>query len=130
MEQINLKVLLEKGENRRVKIRSCFNSETVKTISAFADSSGGSIIIDSGNCPDDIDISEKVREWIDEISQRTEPSLFVDFITDKIGLKTYILLSADEISSTPVSFDGDYYCRRGDSDIKMNLNEIINLFDK
>ena len=129
MEKINLKVLLKKGENRLVKIGNCFNHETIITLSAFANTSGGKIIIDSGNCPDERSVGAMIDEWLNMIMKSTIPELTVDFNTEKIGINTYILLSVDESVNKPVSCDGNYYFRREDSDRKMDLNEIINMFN-
>lgn len=129
MEKIDLKVLLEKGENRLVKIRTCFNHETIITLSAFANSSGGKIIIDSGYCPDVKSIDDMIVEWIEDIKSSTNTQISLDIYNEKIGLNTYILLSVDESEYKPVTCDGNYYCRREDTDYKMSLNEIINMFN-
>jgi ATP-dependent DNA helicase RecG len=129
MEKINLKVLLEKGENRLVKIRNCFNYETIITLSAFANSSGGKIIIDSGNYPDTESVDGMIDEWLNTIIKSTVPELSIDVHTEKIGINTYILLSVDESVNKPISCDEKYYFRREDTDKRMDLNEIINMLN-
>ena len=129
MNNINIKVLLEKGENRLVKIRNCFNHETIITLSAFANSSGGKIIIGSEICPDEKSVDEMIDDWKSEIETNTDPEISFQVYNEKIETNTYILFSIDESLNKPVSCCGNYYYRKDDSDVKMNLNEKINMFN-
>ncbi len=68
--------LIKKGENEKVEFKEKFDRETIETISAFANTSGGVILIgvtDEGKIKG-IDIGKKTLEDIaNRIKQNTDP---------------------------------------------------------
>ena len=130
MDEVNLKVLLENGENPQLKIKCNFYGETIRTLSAFSNTSGGKVIIDRGKCLKSTDLSVITGQWRLEMDKRTKPPMTVDMYSEKIDGKAYILLSVDESIGIPIAFDGNYYCRENDEDKKMDLNDLINLYNR
>ena len=130
MDEIDLKVLLEKGENTRLKIRCNFYGDTIRTLSAFSNTSGGKVIIDRGRCLKSTDLSVITGQWRLEMDKRTRPAIDVDMHSEKIDGKAYILLSVNESVGIPIAFDGNYFCRENDKDKKMDLNDLINLYER
>ena len=130
MNEKELKVLLEKGENSRLKIRCNFYSETIRTLTAFSNTSGGIIIIDRGKCLKSTDLSIITGQWRLEMDKTTKPAMDVDMFSLKLNNKAYIILSVNESVGIPISFKGNYFCRENDEDKKMNLDDLINLYNR
>ena len=128
MGKIDLKVLLKKGETRNAEFRKVFDRETVITLSAFANTSGGTVIVEiqSGD-----GINNLPENWKKEIEKQVKPSLsdnlFIE-IQDHEG-KKYGVIDVSESVNKPVSFSGRYYERSGGKNKRMNLNEVINMFN-
>ncbi len=130
MEKIDLKVLLEKGENSRLKIVCNFYPETIRTLTSFANTSGGIIIIDRGKCLKSTDLSVITGKWREELDRKTSPPMTVGIKAEKADGKAYIIFSVEESVGIPIAFEGNYYCRENDRDRKMDLNEVINLYNR
>ncbi len=130
MDKKELKVLLEKGENTQVKIKCNFYPETIKTLSAFANSSGGIVIIDRGKCLKSTNLSIITDQWRLEIDNKTKPPMTIEIYSEKIGDNAYIIFYVDGLEHIPIAFDGNYYFRKDDKNKKMNLNDLINYYQK
>ncbi len=128
MGKIDLKVLLKKGEIRNVELRKVFDSEAVITLSAFANTSGGTVIIELQSGDERINLPEKWRKDIEtQVTPPLSDDLFIE-IQDHKG-KRYGVMDVSESVNKPVSFSGRYYERSGDKNKQMNLNEVINMFN-
>ncbi len=70
---------------------------------------------------------ESLQVWINEIKQKTEPSIIPDVEDIKIGDKTVVIFSVQEYPVKPVSFQGRYYKRIKNANHQMSANEIAEL---
>ena len=128
MKKTDIKVLLEKGESPQLKIKCNFYGDTIRTLSAFSNTSGGKVIIDRGKCLKSTDLSVITGQWRLEMDKRTKPAIDVNMYSEKIDGKAYVLLSVNESVGIPIAFDGNYFCRENDKNKKMDLNDLINLY--
>ena len=128
MKKTDIKVLLEKGESAQLKIKCNFYGDTIRTLSAFSNTSGGKVIIDRGKCLKSTDLSVITEQWRLEMDKRTKPAIDVNMYSEKIDGKAYVLLSVNESVGIPIAFDGNYFCRENDKNKKMDLNDLINLY--
>ena len=70
-------------ESETVEFKTSFDKETVETVSAFANTEGGSIFIGitDGGTKSGITLGkETVQQWVNQIKLSTSPSIVPDFI--------------------------------------------------
>ena len=76
-----LSELIKKGENETLEFKLNFNDDVIITISAFANTSGGSVFIGVDDTGQVMGVSigkETLQNWINEIKNKTKPSLIPD----------------------------------------------------
>lgn len=98
---------------------------------AFANSNGGKVLIGVNNegkpFENFIFGNESVQQWLNEIKNKTNPSIIPDStIIDWMGAKV-VELSVKEFPIKPVSFKGRYYKRVKNSNHQLSLTEISDL---
>ena len=122
--------LIKKGENEKVEFKEKFDRETIETISAFANTSGGVILIgvtDEGKIKG-IGIGKKTLEDIaNRIKQNTDPKLYPKTELSEIENKKIILVEVNESKSKPVLAFGRAYRRVGKTNQKLSSEEIRKL---
>lgn len=127
---MNLKQLqniISQGEGDTVEFKSSFNKAVIETIVAFSNTNGGIIVL---GCNNDKTIKgvtindESIQNWINEIKQSTEPSLFPDFVTYNFNNHTLVAIVVDEFPLKPVSYKDRCFVRRKNSNHKLSIQEI------
>jgi predicted HTH transcriptional regulator len=86
--------LIESGESENIEFKQGFNDEVIETVVAFANTSGGSILIgvsNTGKIAGTAIGNETIQNWTNEIKNKTSPTQVVN-ITN--GSKTQITNSA------------------------------------
>ena len=121
--------LIRSGENETLEFKSSFNNELIETLVAFANTSGGKII--TGIKPDSeikgISLNaESIQNWVNEIKNKTSPSLIPDVDTFTIDSKTIVVFNIQEYPVKPVSTRGKYFKRVANSNHLMSIDEIAN----
>jgi ATP-dependent DNA helicase RecG len=122
--------IINQGENETLEFKSNFNNETIISLSAFANTKGGRVLIgisDRGIKGVSLN-NESVKSWINEVKQKTEPSIIPDAQTITIDKKTIVILSVQEFPIKPVSARGRYFIRKNNSNHLLSLDEINNLY--
>ena len=122
--------LLKSDETDNLEFKSSFNNEAIETICAFANTKGGKLIIGANNKKNITGIKlgkETAQNWINEIKNKTNPSLIPDIDIFKIDNKTIALITVDEFPIKPVAVKGKYFKRVKNSNHQLNLTEITNL---
>ena len=112
-------------ENVHSELKSSFGDAVIETLSAFANTKGGSIYIgvdDKGKPVKGFTIGvETFQKWINEVKLKTQPSIIPDAeIVMVDGVKVGVL-SIKEFPVKPVSFKGRYYKRVGNSNYNCQL---------
>ena len=131
MNKTDIITLLSDGEGEMLEFKTSFGKEAIETISAFANSSGGSIFVgvnNNGNIRG-VDVNnETAQNYINQIKNSIEPSLIVDIEKVVIDDKIILVIEVDEFPIKPVSFKGKYLKRIGNSNHQLSPTEISNMY--
>ena len=121
--------LIKSGEGATLEFKSSFNTEVIETLVAFANTTGGKIVIgiNQNNEPVGVQInSESIQNWINEIKHKTSPSIIPDVETLSHDNKTFVIFSVQEYPIKPVATRGKYFKRVANSNHLMGADEIAN----
>jgi len=121
--------LIRSGENETLEFKSNFNNELIETLVAFANTTGGKIIAGINPKGEATGISlnaESIQNWVNEIKNKTSPSLIPDVESVQTGNKTIVVFSIQEYPVKPVSTRGKYFKRIANSNHLMSIDEIAN----
>jgi ATP-dependent DNA helicase RecG len=127
---IEIEKFIEHGEGENLEFKSSFNNELIETLVAFANTSGGKVVvgINQKNELSGVLInSESVQNWINEIKNKTSPSLIPDVVVSETGNKTVVVFSIQEYPIKPVATRGKYFKRTANSNQLLNITEVVDL---
>ena len=127
---IDIKSIIKNGENAKIEFKSSFKNDTIETVTAFANSKGGEILIgiDDDKNSVGVDIGkESIQNYINQIKQNTKPSIIVDIIQIEVKNKNILYIKVDEFPIKPVACRDKYYRRVQNSNHLMDLTEISNI---
>ena len=127
---MDLRRIIEEGESQQVEFKSTFNVEAMESIVAFANTEGGKVVIGVSNKRKivGVDINEEsLQQWVNEIKSKTEPSILADAMSFEIEGKTVVVLSVAEYPVKPISLQGRFYKRIGNSNHLLSATEIANM---
>ncbi len=118
-------------ENLNTEFKSSFNDAVIESLVAFANTKGGKVLIgvnNEGKPVKNFKIGdESIQQWLNEIKNKTQPSVIPDsIIIDWQGVGV-LELSVIEFPIKPVSFKGRYFKRVKNSNHQLNLSEIADL---
>src|SRR6056297_608492 len=125
-----LKAIVHKGENKTLEFKERFKDEILKTISAFANSSGGTLLVgvkDNGEICG-INLKDKAyQDIISKVLNRTgiAPEYEKVEVDDR-----FVLAITVKKSQIPIAFDGRYYKRVGNTTRVMNFDELKQFFQR
>jgi len=122
---------MQPKENESTEFKSSFGDAVIESLVAFANTKGGKVMIgidDKGKPVTGFSFgAESLQKWVNEIKNKTQPSLIPDIeIIDFKGAKVGEL-SVKEFPIKPVSFKGRYYKRVKNSNHQLSTNEISEL---
>ncbi len=130
IENSEIAALLAKGESETLEFKLSFGAEAIQTLNAFANSKGGKLIIgvtDKGTIKGVSINQESIQNWVNEVKQKTEPSIVPDAYCLSSKGANIIVLTVDEYPLKPVSFQGRYYKRVRNSNHLLSLGEVANM---
>lgn len=127
MNSKDIDIMLSEGEGLRIEFKSSFDNKVIETLVAFANTSGGSVLI---GISDDRKISgittnhESVQNWLNEVKNKTTPAVapFAEYVDYKD--KVVVALTVPESPVKPVSMRSKYFKRVANSNHLMNTDEI------
>lgn len=127
MNSKDIDIMLSEGEGLRIEFKSSFDNKVIETLVAFANTSGGSVLI---GISDDRKISgittnhESVQNWLNEVKNKTTPAVapFAEYVDYKD--KIVVALTVPESPVKPVSMRSKYFKRVANSNHLMNTDEI------
>ena len=131
MDNNSIKQLIARGEGVRVEFKSSFNQDAIVTLNAFVNTEGGKVLIgvnDDGSPVGKSIGKEDVQKWINEVKSKTEPCIVPDEKLFKYKGKDVVVLSVKEYPVKPVSVQGRYYKRVKNSNHRLSLSEISDLY--
>lgn len=129
---MNIRELIkqEESENLEFKQSSSEWKEIIKTVSSFANTKGGNILVGISDRREIVgfQIGKKTMEDLaNKIKENTDPKIFPSMSVEHINGKDTILIKVEEGKSKPVFAFDRAYKRVGRSTVRASSNEIRNL---
>ncbi len=127
MTKTEIKKILETGETEQTEFKLNFGSSVIISLNAFANAKGGKVILgveDTGNIHGIEFNNETIQNWINEVKNKTNPSIVPNVEVVEIEKKTIVLFEIEEYPIKPVSIKGRYYKRVKNSNHQMSITEI------
>ena len=125
---MNFTTILEEGENTKVEFKESMNENGYKTISAFSNTSGGTLfcgVSDDGNIIGFDCSEESVRTITTKILNKMGIHPLIDCFQEQ---EIKILKIQIEKNTNPISYNGRYYKRVGSSTTEMRHDELKEFF--
>ena len=122
--------LLKKGESETREFKERFDNEAIETADAFANTSGGLILIGVNDAGRVIGASigkETLKEWANRIMQATEPTVIPEMKDCRVEGKTVVKITVNESPIKPVAYKGVCYMRVKNSNRKLTPKEIAEI---
>jgi ATP-dependent DNA helicase RecG len=133
MARKNIHALFKEKENVELKSSLSSANEIIETVSAFANTKGGKIIIgvdDAGKIRG-MEIGKgTIENLTNNIAQKTEPKTHPEITVQEIGSKKIIVIDVKESREKPVLASGRPFVRVGKSTRKMSKEEYESLILK
>jgi len=128
MGNSDIQDLVKSGEGYKIEFKERFTSRIDKEICAFANSSGGRIIIGVSDSNEiaGYELTNQDSSQIHDITRNMEPSLNVD-IEQKDNVA---IINIPEGDNKPYSVGGKFYLRIGANSQKLSRIEIKNFFQR
>ena len=125
---MNLKQLILEGESETLEFKLSTGEwkEIIKTISAFANTRGGKIIIGVSESGGFLGIEigkDTIEQLTNKISQNTDPKVHPRITVQKLDNKSLIVVEAKESSDHLVLSFGKPYKRVGKSTLRISKDE-------
>ena len=118
------------GESEIIEFKEKFDERTVESTVAFANTKGGIIFIGISDTNEIKGIElgkETINQWINRISQSTEPRIVPEIEKIQINEKTVVAVQITEYPIKPVSTKGRCFKRVDRSNRVMNAQEIAQI---
>ncbi|MFW5832285.1 MAG: ATP-binding protein [Prolixibacteraceae bacterium] len=118
--RFNLFSIYKSGENETLEFKSSFNNELIETLVVFANTTGGKIIAginSKGEVTGTSLNAESIQNWVNEIKNKTSPSLIPDVESIQTDNKTIVVFSMQEY---PIK-------RVANSNHLLDISEVVNL---
>lgn len=118
------------GEGLYVEFKTSFTIEVISTLVAFSNAKGGSVYIgisDKHDIKGVIIGKETIAEWLNDIKNKTTPTLIPDVYTYTYHDKTIVALTVAEYPLKPVSIKGRCYKRVENSNQLLKTAEVANM---
>jgi len=128
---MNIKELIEKGESETLEFKENFDKGAIEAAVAFSNLEGGIILIgisDKGEAKGASVGKETLKEWINKISQSTEPTLIADAKIHEIENKKVVAITVKESPIKPISYKRICYLRIKNSNRKLTPKEIAEIY--
>jgi ATP-dependent DNA helicase RecG len=90
---IKIEELYKQPESQRLELKESFGKETVETVAAFSNASGGEILIgvNGDGTVKGVNVNDEIiKDWINVIKQATQPQIFPEINPVVIDGKTIV----------------------------------------
>lgn len=127
---MEIEKVLTAGESITAEFKERFDRETIETVSAFSNTRGGVIVIGANDKGEVKGVSigrETFKDWANQISQNTEPTIIPELDTEELNGKMVVLIRVQEFPLKPVATKGRCFKRVGISNRKMSPQEIAQM---
>ena len=96
-------------ESLNKEYKSSFNDAVIETLTAFANTKGGKVIIgvdNSGHPITSFSVGEEsMQNWVNEVKNKTQPSIIPDIKTQVIDGQPIVEMSIDELDLSVRSYN-------------------------
>jgi ATP-dependent DNA helicase RecG len=127
VSSILIENLIREGEGEKMEFKKSFNVQVIETLSAFANTCGGIVLIgiaDDG-VVNGVELTEEtLQRWINEIKQKTTPSIIPDCNVQIIYNRDVVIMKVNEYPVKPIAFRGRYYQRVKNSNHQLSPDKI------
>ncbi len=124
---IEIQNILDAGEGAELEFKPSFNQDVIETVAAFANTRGGRVVIglsDSGEVLGTSFGREAVRDFVNRVSNATQPAVIPDVEKITLDAGEVVVLSVQEYPMKPVSVRGRCFKRSGSVTCQMMSAEI------
>ena len=125
-----LKFILEKGEDYKTEFKEQVDKSLDKEIIAFANSSGGQILIgitDEGKIKG-INITNKLKSQIEDIAKNCDPKINISF--QELKKEKVLIIKVEDSKDKPHKCSSGFYIRSGASSQKLSRDEIRHFMEE
>ena len=125
---MNIKEIIRQGEGTTIEFKEVLNKAAFKTLSGFANTDGGVVVLGVTDRKEAIGITINDK-FIQEIVNRVVHNLGIHPSVErrKVDRKTVVLIKVDR-STLPISFEGRYFKRVGNTTREMQGEELRRFF--
>jgi ATP-dependent DNA helicase RecG len=127
---MDIRKLIQTGETETVEFKTTFGKEVIISLSAFANTAGGKVVVgvDNAGRPTGIQVGpESEQRYINEIKTATYPQIIPHVTSFEMGGRTVLVFEINEYPVKPVSCKNRYYKRVKNSNHLLSLDEIVDL---
>jgi ATP-dependent DNA helicase RecG len=127
--KIDLSALTGNSESETLELKESFSNEALESIGAFANASGGTLLIGVKNNGKITGITvgtNTLEEWAQKIQAKLQPRISTSMRVEQHEDKSIGLIKVDR-SESPVSVDGRFFKRVGRTNQLMSHQEIMYL---
>jgi len=119
-------------ETQHIEFKSGFNDEAIETLTAFANTKGGKVLLgvrNDGTPVKGFTIGqESIQQWINEIKTKTQPSIIPDAKIVEYKGNEVVEFSVQEFPVKPVACRGRYFKRVKNSNHQLSVLEISDVY--
>lgn len=122
---IDLSQLDEHSESEHLELKESFDKQTLETIGAFANTSGGTILVgvrDDGHVTGITVGKTTLEEWAQKMQSKIQPRILPSILKHDYKGRTVVAITVDH-SEGPVCIDGRYLKRVGRTNQVMSPEE-------
>lgn len=130
MKKEDVLELIAQGEGETIEFKESYDREATETTGAFANTKGGKILIgvsDKGHIKGIMTGKDTTNNWVNQISQATDPCVIPDVQILEIGKKKIGIIEIKEFPIKPISVKGRVYKRVGNSNRVLTPSEIMKM---
>lgn len=122
--------LLLSGESQTLELKASFDRATVKSLVAFANVKGGSVLVGDKDSVDILGVAlgkETLNAWLGQIKSATNPALVPDMESEVVKGKTIVVIRVSEFPVKPVSTRGGSFQQVTGPNHQLGLCEISDM---
>ena len=119
-------------ENQHIEFKSSFSDEVIETLSAFANTKGGRVLVGVRNDGEPIKNfivgAESLQQWLNEIKTKTQPAIIPDANVIQYKGVEIVEFSVQEFPVKPIAYRGRYFKRVKNSNHQLSPMEISDIY--
>jgi ATP-dependent DNA helicase RecG len=118
-------------ENQHIEFKSGFNEEVIETLSAFANTKGGRVLVGVRNDGEPVKNfivgEESLQQWLNEIKNKTQPAIIPNAEVIEYKGSEVVEFSVQEFPVKPIACRGRYFKRIKNANHQLSPMEIADM---